>query len=265
MNSSTEAEQPVIQAATVLLVRDSDGGPEVFMLVRGDKASDRFAGALVFPGGKVDGQDSGARLSANYSDSWDESQRALRVAALREAFEESGVLLARDGAGALINSERMAELGNDRQAVASGELLFADLLQRENLTLAIDALVPFAHWLTPPMAVKRFDTHFFVVRLPANAALLHCGRETVDCVWRQPVQLVLEANQGKWNIVFPTLCTLSKLALFNSVDGLLSNVADVPPTTVSPQVSHSAEGMLLQIPADAGYPVYQQLLPAAKK
>ena len=176
----TETPVPVAPrpASTIVLLRDGPAGLETFMVVRHHQI-DFASGALVFPGGRMEAADEAV---AAIVDRGRRGQRprlqadplaAFKVAAIREAFEECGVLLARaEGEDAFIPAARAAAL--DRAAP------FADLMARQRLAPALDALVPFAHWITPDFVPKRFDTHFFLALAPADQALVHDGREAVD-------------------------------------------------------------------------------------
>jgi 8-oxo-dGTP pyrophosphatase MutT (NUDIX family) len=231
-------------AATVLLVRDRPAGLEVFMVERHHQI-DFATGALVFPGGKVDPADADPRLRARCGESLasDEVARMLRVAAIRETFEECGVLLARARGG-----ERLVE------SKASGET-FAERVEREDLLLATDCLVPFAHWITPAIVPKRFDTHFFLAAAPEHQLAVHDGHESVDSVWISPEAALAEAEAGRRTVIFPTLMNLVRLAQSRNVAGALAAARRQPVVTVQPALTRRADGKPeLQIPAEAGYP-----------
>lgn len=165
-------------ASTVLMVRDGASGLEVFMVVRHHKI-DFASGALVFPGGSVDADDYAIAADparCGPAAGLDEQSRALRVAAVRETFEECGVLLARPrGSSRMLDGALSAAIG----AKAKGRS-FAATIAAEDLELALAALVPFAHWITPPILPKRFDTHFYIVAAPADQLALHDGSELVE-------------------------------------------------------------------------------------
>jgi len=250
--SDKPAATPV-PAATILLLRDGTAGLEVFMVKRHHQV-DFVSGALVFPGGKVDATDREEAL-AEYCDgaqSMDAARRALMVCAIREAFEESGILLARDGSsGAFVGSERLERLAQYRKALDRHEIGMAQLLRRENLRLALDQLALFAHWITPANMPKRFDTLFFAAPSPVGHAGSHDGRESVDSVWIGPEQAI--ADRKNWNIVFPTKLNLMKLAGSRSVADAMAAARASQPLTVTPWVEQSAEGPILRIREDAGY------------
>jgi 8-oxo-dGTP pyrophosphatase MutT (NUDIX family) len=242
-----------VPAATILLVRDAPDGLEVFMVKRHHQI-DFVSGALVFPGGKVDAGDREAGLSdlADGGEGWDEARRALGAAAIREAFEESGILLAREaGSGAFVAAERLAALDAHRPALEKREIALIDLLRKEKLRLALDALVPFAHWITPENMPKRFDTHFYIARSPVGHAGSHDGRESVDSVWIAPERAV--SDRKTWNVVFPTKLNLVKLGASRTVDEALAAARAKAPLTVTPWVENGPDGQVLRIREDAGY------------
>lgn len=162
MTSSTVEIKP---AATVLLIRDpeesSAPGPEVFMVVRHHEI-DFASGALVFPGGKVDPGDHAEELSG-FIPNADDPLLSFKIASIRESFEEAGVFLARNKAtGELVSGERLKQLeAKYRKALQDGKIDILSVVAAENLELATDLLVHYAHWITPVHMPKRFDTHFF--------------------------------------------------------------------------------------------------------
>jgi 8-oxo-dGTP pyrophosphatase MutT (NUDIX family) len=243
---SAEPKTPRL-AATVLLVRDRPGGLEVFMVERHHQI-DFATGALVFPGGKLDESDADPRWRARCGESLvrDDAARALRVAAIRETFEECGVLLARArGARALVTPSSAGRPDED----------FLALVERADLLLACDLLVPFAHWITPAMVPKRFDTHFFLAAAPEDQLALHDGRESVDSLWISPRAALAEAEAGRRTIIYPTLMNLVRLAESLDVAAALERARAQRIVTVQPALARGADGRpALSIPADAGYP-----------
>src|SRR5258708_4669026 len=187
-----------LPAATILLLRDAPGGLEVFMVKRHHQI-DFVAGALGFPGGRVDKGDSEAALR-DHTDGggeWSDEMRAMGAAAIREAFEESGILLARDAdTGELLTARRLEGLGSFRQALEKRQVGLAEMLRSERLRLAYDQLVHFAHWITPENMPKRFDTHFFVAKSPLGHEGSHDGRESVDSIWITPQNAI--NDRKKW-------------------------------------------------------------------
>lgn len=264
MTSTPPASVP-IPSATLLLVQDTAAGLQVFMIAR-HRQTARFGGALVFPGGKVAVADTDPRLRrwCRGQAQWSDTELALRIAALRETFEESGLLLARHRAsGEFVSAATMAALAPWRSELEDEKQDVLTLLDALQLELATDLPVPIGHWVTPEGTLKRFDTHFYVARLPADQQLVHGGREAVDSLWAAPGQLLMEAEQGRWEVVFPTRCHLARLAQYTRVESLLEATRRTPVVTVSPQVLRSAGQIELRIPADAGYPLHVQVLEQA--
>ncbi len=237
-------------AATVLLVRDENGGLEVFMVVRHHKI-DFASGALVFPGGAVDASDheiAADPTRCGFASGLDAGQRALRVAALRETFEECGVLLARPrGSEGWLTRARVAEIG------AAAGRSFKELIGAEDLELGLDALTPFAHWITPPILPKRFDTHFYIVAAPLDQIAVHDGAESVDSKWISPAQAIADADAGKCTLVFATRLNLQMVAESPDVASALAAARARRIVTVEPQPTKTDSGYPMRIPIDAGY------------
>lgn len=253
MSDEARSVVAAVPAATILIVRDAAAGLEVFMVKRHHQI-DFVAGALVFPGGKASPPDFDAALleESDGIEAWSADNRVLAAAAIREAFEESGILLARDSrTGKIVDSERLAALQPWRPALESGERSLLDMVRSERLRLACDALVPFAHWITPKMMPKRFDTLFFLARAPEGHIGSHDGRESVDSIWIQPQEAI--ADRKKWNVIFPTKLNLMKLARSHSVEDAIQAARAAPPVIVEPWVEDGPEGRILRIRGDAGY------------
>ena len=179
------------------------------------------SGALVFPGGKVDAQDSDLAASdlAEGFPALAPFEAACRIAALREAYEEAGILLAdRASDGALISGSELDALSDNRAPIASGALPFADFLRNHDLRLAADRAIPIARWVTPPESPKRFDTLFYVAAAPTDQLAAHDGGESVHSVWIRPDQAIAEGEAGKWLIIVPTRFSLEWLAQYRTVD-----------------------------------------------
>jgi 8-oxo-dGTP pyrophosphatase MutT (NUDIX family) len=249
--SDIEPATPV-PAATILIVREGRAGLEVFMVKRHHQIA-FVAGALVFPGGKVHAGDDEAGLN-DYLDiapDWPQERRAIPVAAVREAFEESGILFAREEAGGMVSAERLALLREYRARLEKGEVSLLEFLRRERLWLACDLVVPFAHWVTPEHMPKRFDTHFLLAAAPDGHVGLHDGRESVDSVWIRPQDAI--ADRKRWNVVFPTKLNLMKLSAANSVAEALALARANPAVTVMPWIEQTPDGTRLRIREDAGY------------
>ena len=216
-------------AATVLVLRDAAAGPEIFMVRRGAGAA-FMGGAYIFPGGRVDAGD-GQSADAAWCDGVAGAAGSMagvaasealgyHVAAARELFEEAGVLLARNRAGSFVSLADAAAHARFRQyradVHADGRTLRA-LVEAEGLRLALDALVPFAHWVTPPIDVRQFDTRFFVARVPPEQWPAHDDTETDESTWIAPAEAIARARRGEIVLPPPTWTSLRELERFGSV------------------------------------------------
>lgn len=274
MSSPSEASsKPVAPSprlsATILLLRDGAQGFEVFMVVRHQQI-DFAAGAMVFPGGKLAPGDSEARVHARCRgiDGLSTDEIALRVGAIREAFEESGILLAHEGAdGGAIAPDRLDALGvKYRRGLDRGEIAMAEMLESEDLVLHCGALVPFAHWVTPSFMPKRFDTFFYVARAPADQLGVHDGHEAVDSAWLRPEDIVTDQAAGRRTLVPATLLNVKKLGRSGkNVAEALETARTSKIVTVQPELVDPPPRARLKIPEAAGYGVTEFVMemPAA--
>jgi 8-oxo-dGTP pyrophosphatase MutT (NUDIX family) len=227
-------------AATVMLIRDESAGLEVFLQHR--VAGMPFAGGMtVFPGGGVDKRDADASVAwagpppSQWAE-WfgcDESlARALVCAAVRETFEESGVLLAGTDAGIV---EDTAPYSYAREALVSRELSLAAFLADEKLTLRSDLLRPWANWITPEPEPRRYDTRFFVATLPSGQDADGKTTEADSSGWQRPEEAIADAQQGRRMLLPPTWMTLSELSEFASAAEVLEaerSIVPIMPTLV---------------------------------
>jgi 8-oxo-dGTP pyrophosphatase MutT (NUDIX family) len=254
--SSSRPLAPARPASTVVILRDAPGGIEVFMVVRHHEI-DFASGALVFPGGKVDTQDASEAWNGLAAAAPAGPDRAFLVAAGRETFEEAGLVLARlPNAAELVDAATADRLvAAHRMRLLGGEVSFIDVVRDAGLTLALDMLVPFAHWITPEPLPKRFDTHFFLVAAPVSQLGAHDGAESVEGLWIAPRQALAEAEAGSRTLVFATRMNLAKLARYASVAEAVAATRAKPVVTVVPRVRRTPEGRWLQIPAEADYGV----------
>jgi 8-oxo-dGTP pyrophosphatase MutT (NUDIX family) len=246
-------------ASTVLLLRESSraGEIEVFMMVRHYEI-DFNAGALVFPGGSVDKGD--REIIANpglYSggEALDDASLSFRIAAIRETFEESGILLARpNGSKSLVDAKRAGEIESaSRAALCEGKTTFQKVLGDNGVVLALDELVPYAHWITPEGAPKRFDTWFFLAAAPPAQLGGHDGKESTDSIWLSPREALAGSESGRFKLPFPTTRNLIRLGKQNSVKAALDDSRGKPVVTVMPVMTKLNGGRQLRIPLEAGY------------
>ena len=232
--------------------------------------SDFVGGAYVFPGGKVDETDRSVdaqevcsgRTDAEASTILDVESGGLAfwVAALRECFEEAGVLLAyrdEEGAAATVDvadpvvRRRLAKL---RGELNSSDVDFIEACRAEGLSLAVDRVHYFSHWVTPEPAPKRYDTRFFVAALPAGQVAVHDDYETVDTVWVRPAEALDRARAGEFDLIFPTMKNLQAIGRFATSAELLSAAAAVERVpTIVPRVISDDRGFRILLPGDPGY------------
>lgn len=246
-----------VPAATILLLRDGAQGLEVFMVVRHHQI-DFASGALVFPGGKADRQDSDDRVISRlgtYPNASTE-QSMLRAAAIREAFEESGILLARRRAGSALVAN--GDLDRWRAGLNGHTLTLGDMLAEGDLELACDDLAHFSHWITPEFMPKRFDTHFYLARVPVDQVAGHDGHENVDSVWITPRQVIEDANEKRRTVIFPTLSNVVRLAQYGSVAEAFSAAQTSTIVPIRPWMEDRADGKYVCIPTDAGFALTEQ-------
>lgn len=251
-----------IPSATLLLLRDGAAGLEVLLLARRREAR-AFAGALVFPGGKLAPGDHDPELLAlcRGAAGLDGLERVHRIAAVREAFEECGLLLARaEGGDTLVDDDRVAALTGYRRPLDRGELGIAELCRHERLEPALDRLVAFAHWVTPRGRAQIFDTRFYLTAAPPGQTARHDGAEVLDSQWIGPTDAIARAERGELKLVFPTRMSLQRLARSASVAEALDRARREPVVRIQPEIEQHPEGQLVSIPPQAGYGVSRVLV-----
>lgn len=243
-------------SASIAIVRDGAAGLEAFMIVRAREV-DFASGASVFPGGRITDDDRDPRLRAlsDGAGALDDEELAYRIAALREGFEECGLVLARTPDGSLAGPAAAARLDEARLPVERGERAFADVLDSEGLRLACDLLIPFGLWITPDFVPKRFETRFYLAPTPAGQDLVHDGSEAVASEWLRPAATIEEADVGRRALVFATRMNLMRLAEHADVAAALATERDRPIVPVQPWIEDRAEGQTICISADAGYAI----------
>jgi 8-oxo-dGTP pyrophosphatase MutT (NUDIX family) len=259
--TSAPAPAPVtaVPAATLMLLRDGPGGLEVLMMGRHDAAG-FAAGAMVFPGGKLDAGDRDLLSVSAGTGALDEFARTLRIAAIRETFEECGLLLARAApGGALLSQAALTAL----LAANADAKSFPALVTRARLELATDLLVPFAHWITPADRPKRFNTHFFLAPAPGDQVAQHDGHEAVETRWLTPQGAIDAADRGQLKLVMATRMNLMKLARWHTIAAALEAARKSPVVTVEPTVAQTPAGLVFRIPAAADYGITE--MPAGNR
>ncbi|MEK9968047.1 MAG: hypothetical protein VW600_02850 [Ferrovibrio sp.] len=243
-------------SSTVLMVRDGAAGLEVFMVKR-NHAIDFASGAMVFPGGKLAEGDSDPVLTGRHArpGKFDPALTAFAFGAIREAFEESGLLLARaKGDGNLLPAARVETLGHWREPLNRGDKTLRDMAEAEGLDYALDTLVPFAHWITPEVMPKRFDTWFFLAPAPADQIGVHDGSESVESEWVGAQQALDDWEAKTRTIVFATRMQLVKLARSRNVAEAVAACGTAAIVDVMPVLDKTSFAEPhLRIPAEAGY------------
>lgn len=262
---------PLRPASTVMLVRDVPSDIEVFMLQRTTNAA--FAsGMYVFPGGRVDDADGSGELDELCDGLTDaEASDLLRiprgglaywVAAIRECFEEAGVLLARDERGSYVSLDDEASqqrFAHARHEVHEGHLSLAELCRRENLRLAVDAIRYVSHWITPVGEKRRFDTRFFVAAAPSSQDPLHDDKETIASLWVAPTTALAKARRGELAMIPPTIANLEFLAPHHTCATAVDAARQIGvPTPILPKLRHDGEGRVVGI-VFPGEPEYDRL------
>lgn len=279
------SHQPAVRdAATVMLVRDESvatapagraglgdpslpgdalGGMEVFMLRR-NLNSVFVGGAYVFPGGAVDPADRRANLEPYCTGRTDAEASELLglpsgglaywVAAVRECFEEAGVLLAYDRHGQVLSLADPAveqRFTRHRQAVNAGKASLVEICEAERLVLAVDRIHYFSHWITPVGAPRRYDTRFFVAEAPPEQTPLEDRQEAVASLWVRPAAALERHKRGELDLILPTIRNLQGIGQFDASVRLLEAAAAIESVpTILPRVVTDADGQRIVVPGD---------------
>jgi len=255
--------RPPRHSASLIVLRDGAAGLEVLMLRRAEREGDQNSGAAVFPGGHLDAADERAHpLCIGLSDAQASAQLRIAdgglnywVAALRESFEESGLLLAVDAAGRWASLETLgdeAAVMALRQRLNAGEIDIASLCEQHGWRLATDRVRYFSHWLTPPGRPKRFDTRFFVAIAPPQQHASADETESAELMWLKPIDALAAERRLKLMLVTEeTLRALSKFERAADVLAFAAQARDVP--LMMPRIGRGAEGMRPVLPAHWAY------------
>jgi 8-oxo-dGTP pyrophosphatase MutT (NUDIX family) len=247
-------------AATVLLARDGARGPELLLLRRHGR-SGFAAGAWVFPGGTVDEADGDPALAERIDGPeplwW---ARRLEVedpavatgyvaAALREAFEETGIVLARTPEGAPPSGEGVDVA---RRALLSGVVGLREVAVTLGVRLDARTLAYVAHWITPEPEPRRYDTRFFLAAVPDGAVCVPHEAELVDAAWLTPAEAARRFEAGELHLLPPTIHTLRRLVPFRTVAEMLDALRDVPVPRILPVMRRRPDGVVIVLPESAG-------------
>ncbi len=261
------------KAATVILLRNScnDDGFEVFLLKRHEKSS-FMGGNYVFPGGRVDREDGSLETCAlSRGVSLEEAHRRMSglfspqeclahwIAGVRELFEESGILLAYDHNGNPLqfkNEGDWRRFIDYRDQIQKGKITICRIATESNIYLALDRLQYYAHWITPEARSERFDTRFFLARLPDGQEASFDQKETVAEVWLTPRKALEENVQGKVALSPPTLMTLEDLSQFHTIEEVFNSLQKREIQPILP-VLKNLEGEILIFPWDPEYEIFK--------
>jgi 8-oxo-dGTP pyrophosphatase MutT (NUDIX family) len=243
-----------IPAATLVLMREGPSGPPELLFTERTGSMAFAAGAIVFPGGRVDAQDHDTAAAYPRHD-----DAAARIAAIRETIEETGIVpAARPAPG----DDAAARLREGLEA----ELPFAPLLAREGIALDLGALTLFAHWCPNFRETRRFDTLFYLAEAPASASEpTPSAREAVRAFWATASEALAEIEAGRAHAIFPTRRNLERLAGFDSIAAARADAARYPTRRITPWVETRDDGPHVCIPGDAGYPVTSEPLETARR
>ena len=254
-----------IPAATIILLRD-DPQYEVLMIER--HADTPFAGgAIVFPGGRIETSDSAPEWRA-YCDGVEDvpaDEFGPRIAAIREAFEETGILYARRD-GDIISNDEAASFDGRRREIEDDDAKFLDLIKANGLRLALDALQLFARWEPPQRLhrkMRRYHTWFFAAVTPAGQVAREDGNEATEAFWAPPAEILASCDAGKRKAIFPTRCNIELLNVSDSARGVLEFAARRRIDVVVPNVVERDGEPYLTIPDDMGYPITAEPLSSA--
>ena len=267
-----ETPAPARPAATIVLLRDGARGPEVLLLHR-TRSAGFVPGAYVFPGGRVDRSDADENLAARL-DGLDVDVAARRLglpgdtseagrpgaaaadppalayylAALREAFEETGILVARRLDGTAPPAAREdARVDALRDALLEGEVSFAAVLERLGCRLDGAAVEYLAHWITPVVEPRRYDTRFFAAKVRPGVHPVVDAREMTDAIWIDPDEALRRCREGTLPMVFPTIRTLEDLSAFASVDAILEDLRGREIPVVLPRLVVTPTGIGMEV------------------
>ena len=252
-------------AATIVLVRQGNSGPEVLLLKR-NRTVGFVPGAYVFPGGRVDAEDASPELAALLYgvspaeaakrlgvEESDDGALAYYVAALREAFEETGIMI-----GSTPNGDPLPPAAADDSvrgvltALHRGERTFAEAVKELDVTLDGLAVEYIAHWVTPRAEPRRYDTRFFVAVVPDGTEALPDGGEITQAVWLSPEAALARNEAGSLPMIFPTIKTIQSLCGFESVLRLRDSFAGREIPTILPRLVRTPTGVGIQLPEEDG-------------
>jgi len=264
--SGDAPDKPIRDASTVIILREAGAGLETFLLCRHQR-SGFMGGAHVFPGGKVDPSDkepswrarvdqSIEYITAQLGETDTEVGLGLLVAAVRETFEEAGVLLA--------NTAEGVDLSATRRRLHDGTS-FPELANDIDMKIDALALTPYARWITPKMESYRFDTRFYIAVAPEGQNASHDGTETTSATWLRPAGAIEDMFAGRIKLAPPTVRTLQWLAQFDDTKSVIADALSRKPPLVRPRIVTGDDGWFLALPGDPAHPEDQPVLPGSTR
>jgi 8-oxo-dGTP pyrophosphatase MutT (NUDIX family) len=251
----SEALPEAIPAATLILMRERQGGPPEILITERAQTMAFAAGALVFPGGRIDANDyrAAGQLAPDLPDG------AARIAAIRETIEETGL-------AAAVRPAPDAGLVTQLQERLNAGHPFAELLAEFELLLEIDLLTPFARWCPNFREIRRFDTLFYLAEAPPGADLTTAdANEAVRIFWASAASVLEDIEAGRAHAIFPTRRNLERLARFASLAEARADAALHPVRKITPWVEEREGRRFVCIPEDAGYPVTAEAFETARR
>lgn len=263
-------ENTLRDAATVILMRTRPEEPYEILLMRRHRNQAFMGGAYVFPGGRLDDADTDPGLAACVGGLHPEEARRLLqepnltaaaalglfLAAIRETFEEAGVLLACNASGQpvdLTNPETAARFAAYRLELHEGRLTLADLARREAIRYAPDLLIPYSHWITPEIEPRRFDTRFFLAQIPEGQVAVHDRMELTESHWMTPASALAEHQAGRIVLMPPTLKTIEELLAFSCTEPLFATARSQRIYTIYAEAFRTADSFGIRLPHDPEY------------
>ena len=274
MSESAQAAVPK-ESATVILVRSNQAKSWEVFLARRHRDSSFMAEAYVFPGGQVAAADTDAQLNGYIStpDNFNpqallqddrlspEMAQSFFICAIRETFEEAGVLIARTSSGHSIHfdsDQQNVRFTTYRRELNAGRIILQDVARKENLQFPLDALIPYAHWITPEIMPKRFRTFFFLVELPEGQETTTGCSELTDSLWATPGDILKMHYNKEIMLMPPTLKTLDELTAYTNIDALFAAARGRAIYPVMPQPGEQ----ILKLPHDPEYSIEKYKQPA---
>ncbi len=263
-------------SATVILVRDVANSQYEIFLMRRCEEQNFLGGAHVFPGGRMDKEDCATELASHATgvsqaveklkthepELPEEKLRGLYFAAIREMFEEAGIMLAYNPSGGIINfpendPELEERFNRYRFELYEKKITLIDIAKRENISYALDLLTPYAHWITPEASLSdmRFDARFFIATIPQGQEPLHDNIEMTESLWATPRAALDMASAGAIRLILPTIVNIEELSDFKSTEELFASISNRKIDTILPQAYKVENGYGVMLPHDPDYSI----------